>query len=46
MLSERSHAVIKIVRRSANCTETIQLKYLSAAPFLAQYGYKYLIFIV
>lgn len=46
MLSEQSYAVIKAVRRSANFIETIQLKYLSAAFFLPQYGYKYLIFTV
>lgn len=38
MGSERSYAVIKIVRRSANLLETTQLKYLSTAFFLAQYG--------
>lgn len=37
---------IKAVRRSANLTDTIQLNYLSAASFLAQYSYKYLIFMV
>lgn len=37
--------LIKTVR-SASLTETIQLKYMSAAFFLAQYSYKYLIFMV